>query len=43
MSNATFEAGGMRIEFLIEGDQTDDAIAVFRWRLRGRCPHPARS
>ena len=30
MSNATFEAGGMRIEFLIEGDQTDDAISVFR-------------
>ena len=30
MGDATFEAGGMRIEFLIEGDETGDAISVFR-------------
>ena len=30
MSNARFEAGGMTIEFLLEGDETDNAISVFR-------------
>jgi len=30
MSNATFQAAGMTIRFLIEGDQTNDAISVFR-------------
>ena len=30
MSNPSFHAGGMTIEFLIEGEQTDNAISIFR-------------
>ncbi len=30
MSKKTFDAGGMTIQFLIEGAETNDAISVFR-------------
>ena len=30
MRNASFDAGGMKIEFLIEGGETNDSISVFR-------------
>ncbi len=35
MSKQTFDAGGMKIRFLIEGAETNDAISVFR------CDFPA--
>jgi len=35
MSKKTFDAGGMKIQFLIEGAETNDAISIFR------CDFPA--